>query len=121
MRQRHLQLLRHHLAEHGHSALPHIAFTTDDENAPVLVDLNDDGRAIPVANGAVAANVHGRCHTHTTALAAPANTIAALVCPANGLGGLLYALLQAGAADMPAMHGGITHLVQIAQVYGHRV
>jgi hypothetical protein len=62
MRQRDVQLVGYHLAEHGHGALAHVAFAAVDDHPAVLVDLHHHRGAVPVADGAVAADMHGGRH-----------------------------------------------------------
>ena len=57
-----------HLAEHGHGSLTCIALAAVHNRAAVLIDLDPNGRAVPIANGSVATDVHGCGNTHTAFL-----------------------------------------------------
>ena len=119
--QRQPQLMRDDLADHRGSALPHVALATVNEHPSVFVDLHDDGGPIPVANGAVAAHVHGGRHPDATPPRAATARGLALARPIYGLGGLIEALHIAGTADVPAMHRGLAHPHGIAFVDVHRI
>ncbi|MNV46407.1 hypothetical protein D3C71_1382390 [compost metagenome] len=75
-----------------------------DDDAAVFVDLHDHGRAVPVADGAVAAHVHGRGHAHAAAFRAARRSRFARLAPAQRARRLVDALDEAGARDLPAVH-----------------
>ena len=111
----------HDLAEHGARPLAHIAFTADEEDATVFVDLDDQRRSIPVAYGAVAAHMHGRRHAHAATLDATDLGALAFAGPTYSLGCHVYAFPKPGAADMPAVNRDITGLERVDLVHLHRV
>ncbi len=50
--QRNVEFVRHDLAQHRHRALAHVGFAAVDEDAAIFVDLDNHGRAVPVADRA---------------------------------------------------------------------
>ena len=121
MRQRNVQLVRDDLAQHRHGALTHVAFAAVDDHAAVFLDLDHDCGAIPVADGTVAADVHDSRHAHAAPLDAGTEGFIPLVLPSDGHRRAVNALFQAGAADLPTVHGYLACRDRVALVDIDRV
>lgn len=109
------------LREHGHGALPHIGLATVNDGTAIAVDLDHDGRAIPIPNRAITTDMHGRGHAHTTTHGTGLLGMTTPLIPANGLGTLVQAFLQPRTADLPAMDGYIPHLDGIDSMHINRI
>ena len=91
VRDRNVQLVGDHLAEHGHGALTCIALAAVHNRAAVLIDFDPNGRAVPISNGSVAAHMHGGGHAHTAFYGAIQWGGQSFLMPFHGSGGLLEA------------------------------
>ena len=118
MRQRYAQLLRANLAEHGVYALAHVAFAGDHGGSAIFVDFEHHRRAIPVAQCAVAADMHRSGYAYPAFVNGSGQWFAfVFVVPGHGVAHLLQAFGQATAANAPAVHTGVAALGGIAQVH----
>ena len=110
----------HDLTEHGLRPLAHIALGGVQHHTPIFVDFKQNSRTIPIADGAVAADMHGSRYALATTFSRVSGCCAGLV-PSNRVCALIQTFNQPGTADFPTVHRGFARSNRIELMHCYRV